>query len=95
MTTLKVRYIASTLAATAGIRFKWTVPTFVFCNITYHIFLLVMPSETVLTELFSASANFVIFVAHEDKPSLLAQMTKCYLIENFYLKMRQHLLCPV
>jgi hypothetical protein len=53
MASFEVSYIASTLAATAGIRFEGTVPTVIFCNVSHHIFLLVVPAETVLTELFT------------------------------------------
>ena len=53
MAALEVSYITSALAATAGIRFEGTIPSIVFCNISHHIFLLVVSTETVLTELLT------------------------------------------
>jgi hypothetical protein len=53
MAALEVSYITSALAATAGIRFEGTVPTVIFCYVSHHILLLVVPTETVLTELFT------------------------------------------
>jgi hypothetical protein len=53
MATLKIRYIASTFATTAGIRFEGAVPTAIFLNVAHHIFLLIVPAEAVLTKLFT------------------------------------------
>lgn len=53
MASFEVRCIASAFAAAACIGFEWTVPAVVLLDIFDHIFLLVVPSETVLTEFFT------------------------------------------
>ena len=53
MTTLEVRGIASALAATASIRFKWAVPRVVILHKGDHVLCLIVPSQTVSAILFT------------------------------------------
>jgi hypothetical protein len=70
MAALEIRYIASTFAATAGIRFEGTVPAAIFLNVAHHIFLLIVPAEAVLTKLFTKISHIYLKLTYVQAPTL-------------------------
>jgi hypothetical protein len=70
MATLEIRYIASTLATTTGIRFEGTVPAAIFLNVAHHIFLLIMPAEAVLTKLLTKISHIYLKLTYVQAPTL-------------------------
>ena len=70
MAALEIRYIAPTLAATAGIRFEGTVPAVIFLNVAHHIFLLIVPAEAVLTKLFTKLSHIYLRLTYVQAPTL-------------------------
>jgi hypothetical protein len=70
MATLEIRYIASALAATAGIRFEGAVPAAIFLNVAHHIFLLIVPAEAVLTKLLTKISLIYLKLTYVQRPTL-------------------------